>query len=81
MKAILDSKVVAPKTQIPASRRHGEVATLDAITASSQGGFISDLDALSPQSVLRPQTRALDRCCNPRTYLRRSGETMFNSGR
>jgi hypothetical protein len=80
MKAILDARIVAAKTQIPVSRRQGEVAIRDAITASSQGGFMSDLDAPSPQSVLREQTRSLGNGCNPRTYLRCSVETMFNSG-
>jgi len=71
--------MVAPKTQIPIFRPHGEAAIRDAITASSQGGFMSDLDAPSPQSVLLEQTRALGNRCNPRTYLRRSVETMFNN--
>jgi len=58
MKAMLDARMVAPKTQIPVSRRQGEAAIRDAITASSQGGFMSALDAPSPQSVLQEQTRA-----------------------
>jgi hypothetical protein len=40
MNAMLDAMIVADKTHIPVCLWHGEVALLERIMASSQGGFM-----------------------------------------
>jgi hypothetical protein len=44
MNAMLDARMVAANTQVPVTCEQGEVATLEVIAASSQGGFIRGLD-------------------------------------
>jgi hypothetical protein len=40
MKAMLDARIVAARTQGPVALPHGEAAIREIITASSQGGFM-----------------------------------------
>ena len=41
---MLDAAMVATKTHVPVAPRHGDIATPERITASSQGGFMGVID-------------------------------------